>query len=77
MKLDIGMHIYYNNTASEQRGEILDFNSDRSRCFILLYERKNVSGMPVKTWVSANDIKIDLKFYRDEKINKILSNSNS
>jgi hypothetical protein len=72
MKLDIGMHIYYNNTASEQRGEILDFNSDMSRCFILLYERKNVSEIPVKTWVSASDIKIDLKFYRDEKINKIL-----
>ena len=77
MILDVGVHIYYWNSASEQRGEILDFNSDRSRCFVLLYESKNVSGMPVKFWTSTDDIKIDLKFYRDEKINKILSNNNS
>jgi phage pi2 protein 07 len=73
MTLDIGVHIYY----KEQRGEVLNFNSDRSRCFILLYESKNVSGMPIQTWVSTDDVKIDLKFYRDEKINNILINPNS
>jgi hypothetical protein len=73
MTLDIGVHIYY----KEQRGEVLNFNPDRSRCFILLYESKNVSGMPIQTWVSTDDIKIDLKFYRDEKINNILSGPNS
>jgi len=72
MTLDIGVHIYY----KEQRGEVLNFNSDRSRCFILLYESKNVSS-PFPLWVSTDDIKIDLKFYRDEKINNILINPNS
>jgi hypothetical protein len=73
MTLEIGVHIYY----KDQRGEVLCFNPNRTRCQILIYEGKNVSGMPIQTWVSIDDIKIDLKFYRDEKINKILSNNNS
>ncbi len=73
MTLDIGVYIYYNGGRAIWRGQILDFSYDRSRCFIIIDGHKNVSGMPIKTWVSTNDLKIDLEFYRDEKINKILN----
>jgi hypothetical protein len=73
MNLDIGTHIFY----KDERGEILNFNPDNTRCLILLYECKTVSGMTFKTWVQTDDLKIDLQFYRNEKINNITSNNNS
>lgn len=73
MNLEIGTHIFY----KDERGEILNFNPDSTRCLILLYESNTVSGMPFQTWVHIDDIKIDLQFYRNEKINNITSNNNS
>lgn len=77
MMLEIGTHIYYDNSSRKlQRGEILNITSDKKRCLILIYESKTVSGMPLQTWVSVDDIIIDYQFYRDQKLDELLMTKN-
>jgi len=69
MTLDIGVHIYY----KDQRGEVLNFNPDKKRCLILIYESNTINGIPLQTWVALEDITIDYQFYRNETINNIIN----
>jgi hypothetical protein len=43
-----------------------------NRYFITLETQLNVQGEQVKRWVDVTDLKLDVKYYREQKINEIL-----
>ena len=53
---------------------IQEINGNRVQ--IIFKENYTKQGDNVVRWFSIDDIEIDKKYYRDEKINTILSNSN-
>ena len=54
---------------------IQEINGNRVQ--IIFKENYTKQGDNVVRWFSIDEIEIDKKYYRDEKINTILSNSNS
>lgn len=53
---------------------VLEINGNRVQ--IIFKENYTIQGDNVVRWFSIDEIEIDKKYYRDEKINTILSNSN-
>lgn len=43
------------------------------RIFIKLINISNLEGSEVKTWVCVDELKIDVAYYRNIKINKLLN----
>jgi len=44
-----------------------------NRYFITIEKQLNVQGEQVKRWVDGTDLKLDVQFYREQKINKIIN----
>lgn len=75
--LEIGTRIIY----QESQGEILQTNisswkeHDNRRLWrykIRLFDRFTLQNEMVETWVSELEVKIDLQYYREEKLNQLL-----
>ena len=45
---------------------------NHNRYFITLETQLNVQGEQVKRWVNATDLKLDVQYYREQKINQII-----
>jgi hypothetical protein len=43
-----------------------------NRYFITLETQLNVQGEQVKRWVDVTDLKLDVQYYREQKINQII-----
>ena len=70
--LKVGDRVRYIN---DEPASIIDVSTDRTyRIKIEYLKVLNVSGYNVKSWVDENDITLDIEYYRNLKIEKILNN---
>ena len=51
---------------------VIDSEVDFNRYHIKYLNVYNVSGTNMVSWVDAGDITLDIEYYREQKINKIL-----
>jgi len=63
-----GDKVIFNNSQY-----IITYKSENNRYFITAKNIHNVSGKKVKKWVDGTDLKLDVQFYREQKINEIIN----
>ena len=67
--MKIGDRIIYKG----HEGIIIDiYQSIGKRYLIQLFDQYNVTGGPIKTWVNNTNISLDIQYYRDLQLNKLL-----
>lgn len=59
------------NTFFPKKGKIISILKNRYK--IRLYDCFTIQNNNLETWVSSQDIQIDKEYYRDLKINNLLS----
>lgn len=70
MILKKGTRVLYN--GDKAKIILIDNIKYPNRCKIMLFYIKNISDINVRTWVSSSDLELDIEFYRDKKLNKLL-----
>jgi len=61
-------------SKKEYEATITDKNElNPNRYFITIEKQFNIGGNQVKRWVHIRDIRLDVQYYREQKINEILN----